>query len=480
MAYIPPHKRHSYEAAGSSIRHNRPSPIPQSLVPQFRRNLNLRRLPPKPFSQRSGKIVYKYAEQAISTWFPVGLDHNPQFPSSVHVDSVPFQLFERTTGTSPLVLFNNNNHPASESPWVYIAENVVSDLLSSLENVKNETLDLEDVKPKLVLMAYIPPHKRHSYKAVGSSDRHNRPSPIPQSLVPQFRTNLHLRRLPPKPFSQRSGKIVYKYAEQAISTWFPVGLDHNHPFPSSVHVDSVPFQLFERTTGTSPLVLFNNNNHPASESPWVYIAENVVSDLLSSFKNVKNETLDLEDVKPKLVARFRKILFHESPSISEETTRVGLAAETTFSHLRRSFYTNIPNSYMENIKGEVAQKIKVDFEEEKDLYHVKAFLLLNTSAYIYSQLCLLIWLATDFPNLLSHFLFGATLPDSTISCTCSVIKEDKRLQLYKASFLLNIDAHCIQIMLRSELVTWGADALFSSCFSNFMRQIHQFNVKSIE
>ena len=109
MAYIPPHKRHSYEAGSSSDRHNRPSPIPLSLVPQFRRNLNLR-LPPKPFSQRSGKIVYKYAEQAISTWFPVGLDHNHQFPSSVHVDSVPLQIFERTTGISPLVLFNNNNN----------------------------------------------------------------------------------------------------------------------------------------------------------------------------------------------------------------------------------------------------------------------------------------------------------------------------------------------------------------------------------
>ena len=70
--------------------------------------------------------------------------------------------------------------------------------------------------------------------------------------------------------------------------------------------------------------------------------------------------------------------------------RVGLATETTLSQLRRSFYTNIPNSYMANIKGEVTQKIKVDFEEEKDLYHVKVFLLLNTFAYIYSQLCLLI------------------------------------------------------------------------------------------
>ena len=43
----------------------------------------------------------------------------------------------------------------------------------------------------------------------------------------------------------------------------------------------------------------------------MYIAENVVSDLLSSLENVKNETLDLEAVKPKLVTRFGKILFHE-------------------------------------------------------------------------------------------------------------------------------------------------------------------------
>ena len=110
-------------------------------------------------------------------------------------------------------------------------------------------------------MAYIPPHKRHSYEA-GSSDRHNRPSPIPQSLVPQFRRNLNLR-LPPKPFSQRSGKIVCNYAEQAIYTWFPVGLDHNHQFPSSVHVDSVPLPAFERTI--NPLVLFNNNNNQSGK-----------------------------------------------------------------------------------------------------------------------------------------------------------------------------------------------------------------------
>ena len=120
-------------------------------------------------------------------------------------------------------------------------------------------------------MAYIPPHKRHSYEA-GSSDRHNRPSPIPQSLVPQFRRNLNLR-LPPKPFSQRSRKIVYNYAEQAIYTWFPVGLDHNHQFPSSVRVVPVPLQLFERTTGTNPLVLFNNNNNNHPGKCYCFLAQ---------------------------------------------------------------------------------------------------------------------------------------------------------------------------------------------------------------
>ncbi|KAK7843407.1 hypothetical protein CFP56_012661 [Quercus suber] len=166
-------------------------------------------------------------------------------------------------------------------------------------------------------MAYIPPHKRHSYQA-GSSDRHNRPSPIPQSLVPQFRRNLNLR-LPPNPFHK-----------EAISTWFPVGLDHNHQFPSSVLVTPVPLQLFGRTTGTNPLVLFkNNNNHPVEQvsSPWVYIAENVVSDLLSSFENVKNEKLDLKDVKPKLVARFGKILFLKSTCYLE-SDRVTVEALT--------------------------------------------------------------------------------------------------------------------------------------------------------
>uniref|UniRef100_A0A2N9EL16 DUF7903 domain-containing protein n=1 Tax=Fagus sylvatica TaxID=28930 RepID=A0A2N9EL16_FAGSY len=217
-------------------------------------------------------------------------------------------------------------------------------------------------------MAYIPPHKRHSKEAGDSNNRLS--PPIPQSLAHQFRRKFSLRPSRAKSIVERSGKIIY--AEQAISRWFAVGLDDNNQFPSSVHVDHVSLESIGRKTEGKPLALFNNNKSHSDEEmkrPWEVIAENAVVDLVSCFENVRDEKL--EGVKPTLVARFGKILFRESPSISQETRKEFLAAETTLSQLKRSFYTNVPNSYMENVLGEVVQKIEVDFEEEKDLYHVK-------------------------------------------------------------------------------------------------------------
>lgn len=48
------------------------------------------------------------------------------------------------------------------------------------------------------------------------------------------------------------------------------------------------------------------------KSPWVYMAENVLEDLLESFENVKEEVKSpkLEDLKPTLVGRVGKVLFH--------------------------------------------------------------------------------------------------------------------------------------------------------------------------
>lgn len=47
--------------------------------------------------------------------------------------------------------------------------------------------------------------------------------------------------------------------------------------------------------------------------------------------------------------------------------------EDTLRGLKRSFNTRIPESYMEYISKEGVQKIGVEFEEVKDLYHVKVY-----------------------------------------------------------------------------------------------------------
>ncbi|GLT71866.1 hypothetical protein SLA2020_438530 [Shorea laevis] len=169
-------------------------------------------------------------------------------------------------------------------------------------------------------MSYIPPHKRQSKD-------HDRPSQIPESLPRQFRRNLDLSSS--KSNKERSGKIVY--AEKAISTWFAVVEDEQ------------------------------------VGKPWVSLAENVLPNLLSAFENVRSEMVcqKLVNVKPTLVARFGKILFHGSPSNAQETTAIGLAAEIASRKLKRSFYTNVPNSYMENIMGKLPERLKLFLKRRK-------------------------------------------------------------------------------------------------------------------
>ncbi|XP_059435442.1 uncharacterized protein LOC132168467 isoform X1 [Corylus avellana] len=282
-------------------------------------------------------------------------------------------------------------------------------------------------------MSYIPPHKRQSKDS-------DRPSPIPESFRPNFRRNLDLRSS--KSVKDRSGKITY--AKRAVSTWFAVGLDDDNHFPSSVQLEPVSMESIERRTGEKPLALANRNLGKVEDAqaggdcvtkPWVSIADNVLPNLLSSFENVRNEAVrqKLENVKPTLVARFGNILFHGSPSINQETTAIDLAAETTLRTLKRTFYTNLPNSDIEKIKGEVAGKIEVDFDEEKDLYHVK--------------------------------LSDATQPDSTLSCKCRVMKEHKKLQLYKVELNpvrhMVVDISCLDKSLDLRLMLYNKGVLTS-------------------
>lgn len=264
-------------------------------------------------------------------------------------------------------------------------------------------------------MAYIPPHKRHS------QDK-GRPSPTPEYFVSLFKRNLSLKS--PDSKIDRIGRIVY--ADGAISRWFAVGLSDNNQFPSYIHLEPTSLEIVERRfpsyihlgptsleiaerrLSEKPLVLVHSletegNNEMRENclrSPWEIIAENVQQDLLSSFEIMKSK-MDyngLEKVKPTLVARFCKILFRGSPSVRLGSVDKNQVDETILRRLKRSIYTNIPSSYMENIIDEVVPKIGIDFEDEKEIYHVK--------------------------------LSDNTRPDSTVSCKCSV-KADKKLQLYK-------------------------------------------------
>ena len=96
MAYIPPHKRHSKDV-------RRASPIPETLQPQFQRNMNLRASTSR--KNKSGKIVY--ADHAISKWFAVGLDDDGQFPPYIHLEPISLEYVERKIGEKPLVLVNS-------------------------------------------------------------------------------------------------------------------------------------------------------------------------------------------------------------------------------------------------------------------------------------------------------------------------------------------------------------------------------------
>ncbi|XP_031284040.1 uncharacterized protein LOC116142774 isoform X2 [Pistacia vera] len=139
MAYIPPHKRHSKDRPT-------PTPIPELLAPQFKRDLNLRS-----FRHNPNPCVYR--------WFIVGLDDNHQFPSFVRLEPISKPI-ERTLGEKSLVLVNDHVDKGNDEvggnisrrPWEFVAKNAWPDILTCFNNLRNrmECKELEKVKPVLV------------------------------------------------------------------------------------------------------------------------------------------------------------------------------------------------------------------------------------------------------------------------------------------------------------------------------------------
>ncbi|CAN6582258.1 unnamed protein product [Malus baccata var. baccata] len=190
-------------------------------------------------------------------------------------------------------------------------------------------------------MAYVPPHKRHSKEP-------ERPLLTPELLAPPFKKNLNV-----KPYNKSNVEWTVKivYADHSTSRWLTIGLDDENQFLPSVNLMPIYLESTEPKVGENRLALINTSlDNEGDEvkwnlprSPGVSITENVLEDLVSSFKHVKNEMkcAKLKEVNPTLIARVGKVLFRRSTSIDMESIRKNLCPEI-LKQLRKSFYTNIP------------------------------------------------------------------------------------------------------------------------------------------
>lgn len=196
-------------------------------------------------------------------------------------------------------------------------------------------------------------------------------------------------------------KIVY--ADHAISRCLAVPLQDDGEIPSSVHLVSISSESIQWKAGEKPLTLVDDHSQQDRHlrRPWVSLAEKVHSDLLSAFQNVKNEMANasVEKIKPGVVARFGKVLFHRSPSLSVDQLKECSISESRLRDLKRVFHTDVPISYVEHIKNEVVPEIGLDFEVKKEQYQVK--------------------------------LADAMRSGSFISCKCRIQEGEKKLELYK-------------------------------------------------
>ncbi|KAK3197931.1 hypothetical protein Dsin_021346 [Dipteronia sinensis] len=260
-------------------------------------------------------------------------------------------------------------------------------------------------------MAYIPPHKRLSKDS-------ERPSPIPERLVPKFSRRVNLKSS--SNANHNSKRILCADARNTISARrYIVGLDADNQFPSYVHLVPTSVESFKLRRFEIPLVLVNSHPatkeideegatisstplEPKSSTPWESVAADVWPNLLSEFEILRNMFVSndkLDEVKPAIFARFGKILFHPNASVSSLGLIKDRVVETTLRQMKTTFYANTPSSYMENIISGVAPKIGFDLEEDKDMFHI----------------------------LLSD---GTKPKNYEIYCKCRM-KEDKKLELYK-------------------------------------------------
>lgn len=266
-------------------------------------------------------------------------------------------------------------------------------------------------------MAYIPPHKRRANS--------KRPTPAPDLLVPQLKKTLNLSESSSTSNFERKGKPTLHtcygertYANQAIHKWCAAGLRNDNYLPPPVSLKPISYEFIEHKKGIMPQALVNTHiakdNNEARGSVLDIPCTSIVKDLLSAYENVKNEMdyRQLERVKPMLVARFGKVLFHEGSLVSLEK---GCSA-ASLEQMKKSFYTNVTELYTNRIINEVVPQIGLHFDEENEFYHIK--------------------------------LSDEWRPGATIRCKCRVMEDDKKLQLLKVELHhlrhLVVDISCLE------------------------------------
>ncbi|GFP90103.1 hypothetical protein PHJA_001154100 [Phtheirospermum japonicum] len=242
------------------------------------------------------------------------------------------------------------------------------------------------------------------------------PAPPPGSVNPRFQRNLNLK--------SKNYPMKFLYAKNAISRWFVVGLAGESRVSDLTRLEPVTIGSFESNSGEKPLSLvLKENGEEASEfskNPWSFVAETVKQDFFSSFQQVKDEMkgCELGEIKPTLLLRFGKILFHGNRSFTAESMIGSSPSRGTLKQMRKSFYSNIPTPYVEYITNDIVPQFDFKFEE-KELYQVK--------------------------------LSDNTQPDSTIACKCTIeLKQVRNLVADMSCLDKNLD---LRLMLCTKRIS---------------------------
>ncbi|KAG7560819.1 hypothetical protein ISN45_Aa05g023070 [Arabidopsis thaliana x Arabidopsis arenosa] len=261
-------------------------------------------------------------------------------------------------------------------------------------------------------MSYVPPHKRHENVGLIASS-------VPPSLLTKLNKNL----------GSTNTKIIY--ANDFIYRWFLVGSESEDK-----NFQLVPVSLKWRNDAEEKsLGILAKSDFGKQETPWLWVTEKVEDDLIKGFDRAKKTLLRYggsEDVKLRLIARFGKVVFHGVSS--SDTLRDDPLTKSTLEKLKKTFRTNVPKSYVENVRYGVVHKMGFCVEETKELYHVKVAD--NTRPSIQAD------------QQHKRLNYGAdNNTDATISCKCMVDQQHKRLNFYKAELSalrhLNLDVSCL-------------------------------------